>query len=515
MRRRRRLVRALLALAVTTAAMAGSLAAPATAEPTEKATLMRYAKDTWKSFVAMVDPATGLPADNIGGSLAASTRSAYTSPTNIGGYLWSTVIARDLGIIGARDAQRRVAQTLDTLARLDHHERSGMYYNWYDPQTGAVLRKWPDSGDPIQPFLSSVDNGWLAASFMVVRTAMPGSTARKAEKLLAAMDFGVFYNPNPPGQHNAGGGLIHGGFIDEPGQGCHNAKEYKGSTIWMTCHHYDVFNTEARIASYIGIARGQIPREHYFGANRTFPASCDWSWMEQKPVGFNATYLGVQVFEGAYQYRGMRFVPSWGGDMFEALMPAMFVPEEKWGKRSWGVNHPLYVRGQIEHGLKEAGYGYWGFSPASNPNGGYAVYGVDELGMDPGGYPSDLEATNVDRGFEGCRDAQPMPSFGDGVVTPHASFLALPYARGAAVANLTKLERDLDSYGPGGFYDAIAVKSGRAAQRYLSLDQAMVLGPIGNALLGDRLRAYFSHGEAERNLAPLMGMERFNAGAAD
>ena len=30
-----------------------------------------------------------------------ATRSAYTSPTNIGGYLWSTVVARDLGIITA------------------------------------------------------------------------------------------------------------------------------------------------------------------------------------------------------------------------------------------------------------------------------------------------------------------------------------------------------------------------------------------------------------------------------
>ena len=80
----------------------------------------------------------------------------------------------------------------------------------------------------------------------------------------------------------------------------------------------------------------------------------------------------------------MNIVPTWGGSMFEALMVPLFVPEEKWGPRSWGRNHPLYVRGQIEHGMDEAGYGYWGFSPSNNPAGGYREYGVDMLGMDAG-----------------------------------------------------------------------------------------------------------------------------------
>ena len=113
------------------------------------------------------------------------------------------------------------------------------------------------------------------------------------------------------------------------------------------------------------------------------------------------TYLGLDVFEGTYSYRGMRLVPSWGGDMFESLMPDLFVPESTWAPRSWGINHPLTVRAHIEHGLDDAKYGYWGFSPASNPKGGYSVYGVDAIGMDPGGYPSDLEATNYDAGFDG------------------------------------------------------------------------------------------------------------------
>src|SRR5262245_19539475 len=97
--------------------------------------LVSYARDTWRSLVAMADPATGLVADNISGDLTA--KSAYTSPTNIGGYLWSAVVARDLGIISPGEAGRRVAQTLDTLAGMKHHDKSGMFYNWYDPHTGA------------------------------------------------------------------------------------------------------------------------------------------------------------------------------------------------------------------------------------------------------------------------------------------------------------------------------------------------------------------------------------------
>ena len=96
------------------------------------------------------------------------------------------------------------------------------------------------------------------------------------------------------------------------------------------------------------------------------------------------TYLGQSVYEGHYRYAGMDLVPTWGGSMFEALMVPLLVPEEQWGKRSWGINHPLYVRAQMHHGLREAGYGYWGFSPSNDPDGGYREYGVDAIGMNGG-----------------------------------------------------------------------------------------------------------------------------------
>ena len=133
------------------------------------------------------------------------------------------------------------------------------------------------------------------------------------------------------------------------------------------------------------------------------------------------------------------------------------------------------------------------------------------MGLDSLGYTSDQEKTSVDVGFEGCRDPQPLPSsYGDGVVTPHAVVLTLAYQPHAATAELAKLRRDFDSYGPGGFYDAIAVRSGKVAKRYLALDQGMIMGALGNLLGDDVLRDAFTPGGPTTRLRPVMAMEEFN-----
>lgn len=501
---------AAIALIATTAAVPSAPAATERHHDTDKRVLERYAADTWRSFEAMTVPATGLPADNIAGNLDPASRSDFTSPTNIGAYLWSTAAARDIGLIGRREARSRMAQTIGSIGALERHEDSGMFYNWYDPTTGEKLRTFPESGDTIKPFLSSVDNGWLATGLLLAARAEP-SLARKADRIREGMDFGCFYNP----LENAPAGQIRGGFWDEdPLESAAVKGNYcGGADVWFTGHHYGAFNTEPRIASYLGIAAGQIPARHYFGTYRTFPnENCDWAWTETKAVGSWAEHQGVRVFEGALPYRGMQIVPTWGGSMFEALMVPLFVPEETWGRRSWGVNHPLYVRGQIEHGMQEADYGYWGFSPSNNPAGGYREYGVDQLGMDGPGYTSDQQRTSVDQPYEGCpgREGSPAPtSYGDGVVTPHASFLALRYARDASLENLANIREDFDAYGPGGFYDAVDVGTGTVSQRYLSLDQGMVMAALGNALAGDDMRTYVSTGAMEKALRPLMSEEIF------
>ncbi len=520
-------IRSTLTLAATTVVAASALALPtvpsATADDQGKARtalLETYLADTWRSMDAMTDPATGLPADHIGGDLAASTRSAYTSPTNIGAYLWSTVVARDAGLISGRAARERLSTTLQTVADLEIHEPSGMFYNWYDPATGAKLTTWPESGDKVDPFLSSVDNAWLATGLLVAARAIP-RLADRADAIRDKMDFGYYYNgsegvrKDPTNAQEPVGGQLRGGFwVDQPA-GCSVAGNYRGDApVYFTCHHYGTFNTEPRMASYLGIASGQIPARHYFGTVRTFPPSCDWSWTETRPTGEWRQYEGINVYEGVLPYRGMDIVPTWGGSMFEALMVPLFVPEEQWGARSWGVNHRLYVQGQIEHGLDQAGYGYWGFSPSNNPAGGYREYGVDQLGSDGPGYTSDQERTAWDQPYEGCdgRTGTAEPTdYGNGVVTPHASFLAMRYAPDQALANLDKLRSNFDAYGPGGFYDSVAVGSGEVSHAYLSLDQGMIVAALGNALNGDALRDYVSRGALRKKVRPLMQEEVFSS----
>ncbi len=485
---------------------------PAAGQALEPTRVRQWAADTWHSLVAMADQRTGLPADNIGEALTAGARSGYTSPTNIGGYLWSTIVARDLGLISRNECTARLLRTLVTLARMKHHDPSGMYYNWYDEATGGVITTWPTDGNRVYPFLSSVDNGWLGAALRVVvngdRVAAP-----LAGRLLGRMRWDMFYDAAA----SRPGGLIHGGFYDAPpppGSSTFVGNHIGvGPDVWYTNHHYDTTVSETRITTYLGIIAGQIPAKQYYALWRTFPNTCDWSWQESQAVGVTRTYFGLDVFEGAYVYRGMKIVPGWGGSMFEELMPDMFVPEATWAPNSWGVNHPLHVRAQREHGLVEAGYGYWGFSPSSDPFAGYREYGVDQLGLNPDGYFSDREMTNVDAGFGQCRvGVNPHPTFGDGVVTPHASFLAMMHEPDTAYTNLVGIQDQLKAYGAGGFFDAVATRSGTIARRYLSLDQAMVMGSIGNVLAGDVVRRAFCGHDAEPAIRPVIGIEQFGAG---
>jgi hypothetical protein len=473
------------AVAFPAAAGAGSLKAA------QRETLLGYAEGTWASFVAMTDAETGLPADSLA---ADGTPSIQTSTTNIGAYMWSTVVAERLGLIEHAEAVARLETTLASLETMERHEPSGQYFNWYDHTNGEVLTVWPPTGATVTPILSSVDNGWLATGMRVVANSVP-ELSERAGDLFDSMHFGFYYRPEVN----------------------RIAFHYTPSTGASPCC-YDTIVSESRIASYIGIATGELPTKEYFGAWRTFPETCDWSWPETKPVGFHATYLGVDVFEGAYLYEDFRVVPGWGGSMFEALMPALFVPEEKWGPESWAVNHPLTIAAQIHHGLVEAEYGYWGFSPANIPEGGYSEYGVDAIGMNPQGYKSNNDATYVDRGFAGCPDREPQPdpppsAYTNGVVTPHAAFLALRWAPDAVLQNLANLEDDFeDLYGEWGFRDSVNVDTGVVSGAYLSLDQGIIMAAIGNALADDVLRDAFATKEFRKVLRPVIGMETFNAG---
>jgi len=324
---------------------------------------------------------------------------------------------------------------------------------------------------------------------MMVRNVHPLLRDR-ADALLAPMDFPFFYVPFDPANPIARPGQFHCGYFTDD----HTFAAF-----------YGMLNTEPRIISYIAIARGQVPPEHYYHLYRTLPT--DRGRQNQVPKGEVRSYLGVPVFEGHYEYRGLDIVPSWGGSMFEALMVPLFVPEEQWAPRSWGINHTLYVRAQIEQGLKVRHYGFWGFSPASKPEGGYETYGVEALGTKAEGY----------RTFENAlrsksNGGSPTDQAREGVVTPHASFLALRFARCEALANLRALIKAFPIFDLQGFHDSVNVATGEVSPCVLALDQGMILASIANALSDDALRHAFRDGLIEARIHPLIAPEEFTAG---
>ena len=438
--------------------------------PSDWAKLNGYARNTWRSFEAMT-LSTGLPADSITRTKDGGYEAAYlTSPSDIAAYLWSTMAAEDLKIINGDEAADRMGRTLTSLVKLERSH--GFFYNWYDPRDGSPLKVWPGGG-PVRPFLSTVDNGWLAVALMMVRNARP-AFREVADGLLAPMNFGFFFDPFDPKNPIEHPGLLRGGFYSDN-------NTYTG-------YHYGMLNTEARIASYVAIARNQIPADHYFRMSRSKVPGL----AERSPTcrGEVRSYLGVAVQEGYNDYRGLRVVPSWDGSMFEAMMVSLFIPEADWGPESWGVNHKLYVRASIENALEDLRLPAWGASPASIPSGGYRVYGVTPLSVDG-------------RGTEAAREC---------VMTPHASFLAMQFAPREALKNAEIFADRFHAYGPHGFADAIDVKTGRVAETALSLDQGMIMAALANTLSNGSLQKAFCDDKVTEVLRPLIARERFSSG---
>ena len=461
----RRLSALLILLTCPSAARAGSY----DLGPADRAVLGGYARDTWRSFDALALP-SGLPADMLSKTADGWSTANYTSPSDIAAYLWSTLAAEDLKIIGREEATSRLGRTLAALVKLERSH--GFFYNWYDPRDGSTLKLWP-GGNHVRPFLSTVDNGWLAAALIMVRNSRPHLRAA-ADDLLGPMNFGFFYDPYDATNPGAHPGLLRGGFYADD-------NTFAG-------FHYGMLNTEARIASYVGISQGHLPLDHYYRMSRARPPDGDG----RMPTGRGEVheYQGVAVDEGYRTYRGLRIVPSWDGSMFEALMVSLFVPEAEWAPKGWGVNHPLYVRASIENATQDGRLAAWGASPSSIPGGGYRVYGVPALSA----------------------DGRKAESAGDSVMTPHASFLALPFAPREAMNNIEILANRFKAYGALGFLDAVDVSNGKLADCELAIDQGMIMASVANVLGDGTIQRAFSEGKVAEVIRPLIAPEQFGAG---
>jgi hypothetical protein len=458
-----------LATAAAVAALTAGAAAPASAQPArlaqpaqsaasplrftqtplapaERQQLMHFAADTWKFFGADVNPTTHLPMDNIG--FDGAPQGPYTSPTDIGVYMWSVISAHDLGLISAGDELHLLSAELGEIQTLEKWD--GFLLSWYSTSNGQAITG--PGGGPISgldgQFISTVDNAWYAAGLIEVRQAVP-ALAAEATSLLGAMNFGIFYD-NGDQATDVNAGQMYGGYTVGTGP---------------ATFEYGMLYSETRIAAYIGIATRQMPGDVWWRSWRTEPAQFA---QRQTPQGYTVTVTdplsGKQfpVFEGHYSYDGIDYVPSWGGDVFEGLMPDLLVPETEAGPYSFGANDIDYMKATIAYDTNDLGFKVWGLSPSSTPDntGNYQAYGSWQLGTDP----SDTDYLQT-------------------AVTPHASFLALNVIPAQAWANIKTMLADYPQiYGPYGFYDALNPVTGEVGHRYLDLDQSMIMAALDDVL---------------------------------
>lgn len=419
-----------------------------------RAFLKEIARDTWNFFDHLVDAEHALPLDTVQlgdkEPLDAGTWIGdYTNVTNIGVYLMALVSSYDMGFITREDAVQRIRQTMKTLEKVKRHS-SGFLYNYYDT---TML-------DATSYFVSFVDSGWLMAGIYVVKNAFPDELDAQAADFLKRWDLSFFYDPIEEQMYH--------GYYD-------NMKVYSD-------YHYGVFYTEPRATNYMAVARGDVSEKYWFeGLFRTFPES--YTWQSQTPQHRTARMIrGYRCMGGYYEWKGLQYVPSWGGSAFEALMSVLVLKEKELAPEGLGKNNAIHVEGQMRYAAEDLGWPVWGMSPCASPEGGYSEFGVKSFGVK--GYKS-------------------------GVVTPHASVIALDYAPEKVIANLRKLLDLYDIYGEYGFYDAVNVATGKVARKYLALDQAMILVAINNYLNGGAIRNRFHADPEMKKGEPLLTEEVF------
>ncbi len=236
--------------------------------------------------------------------------------------------------------------------------------------------------------------------------------------------------------------------------------------------YYDLLASEARLASFVAIAKGDVPPEHWFQLGRAL-------------VGVN----------------GVPTLVSWSGSMFEYLMPLLLMrsyPDTLLQRSSASA-----VRAQIQYarlrgvpwGISESAYN----QTDRHGNYQYKAFGVPELGLKRG-LSEEL------------------------VIAPYATALAAMVDPSEAAANFKRLARE-GAEGKFGFYEAIDYTpremekeeerhAGTAGHRqpvvvkaHFAHHQGMSLVALANAVLRDPMVSRF-HSEARVQATELLLQER-------
>jgi len=166
---------------------------------------------------------------------------------------------------------------------------------------------------------------------------------------------------------------------------------------------YDLLASEARLASFIGISSGSLPEEHWFSLGRLFTSGRS----------------------------GGAALLSWGGSMFEYLMPLLIMPN--YDNTLLDATYKAVVRKHMRY-ASGRGLSYWGISESgynatdAHMNYQYRSFGVPDLGFKRG-LADDL------------------------VIAPYASVMALMVFPEKACENMRRMKAK-GFFSKYGFYEA-------------------------------------------------------------
>ncbi len=225
---------------------------------------------------------------------------------------------------------------------------------------------------------------------------------------------------------------------------------------------YDLLASEARLASFFAIAKGDLPTKHWFQLGR--------------PV-IGAGTSGVLL--------------SWSGSMFEYLMPPLIMHEPLGSALNLSNNTAIDVQIANARGKRTP----WGVSESAfnardrEMNYQYHAFGVATLGLN-----------------RNLAD--------DHVIAPYASILAAQFKPGQALKNLVRLD-ELCALGRYGYYDAVDFTPRRlpegqslaVVRNYMAHHHGMSIVAIANAVLEGIHRERF-HADPVIKAAELLLQEK-------
>ena len=231
------------------------------------------------------------------------------------------------------------------------------------------------------------------------------------------------------------------GFLADPGRMVLSiGYDIRARKVHPAC--YDMLASEARIATFLAIARGELPNQSWFKLSRDYTLAF-----------------------------GSHVILSWTGTMFEYLMPSL-----------WMRSYPLTLIARnlaaavdVQRAFARSQGIPWGISESGNAHRndrgdyGYHAYGIPHMALF-------WEAT-----------AGP-------VVSPYSTFLALGVDSLEAISNLRYMA-SMGWVGAYGYYEAsdytTESRNGELVREWMAHHQGMSLLAVANTLCDDIVQQWF------------------------